>query len=198
MISRWAAVVGALGTAGLAVAVAGAPLSTYVSESGVPGAPHAGLYAASMVLLAVSLALLATVPTLRLVAACVGLAAALAGVTAGVHCSPGCPLPPYETPAARDLVHATGAVGALGLCALAMLLCATLPAAGRFWRRAGRIGILVAYPPLILSAAGILLVGRSLFTGVAERLALAAVCAWVIFSSAAVPRTSAPPAPGSR
>jgi hypothetical protein len=114
-----------------------------------------------------------------------------------VHCSPGCPLPPYETPAARDLVHAAGAIGALGLCALAMLLSAALRV-GPAVRRRGRIGLLVVYPPMILSAAGILLTGRSLFTGVMERLALVAVCAWVVLSSAAESRTSPPPDPGSR
>ncbi|MGI5245712.1 DUF998 domain-containing protein [Dactylosporangium sp. CA-139066] len=203
MIIRWAAagsaLAGTVGAACLAAAVAGSAPSTYVSESGVPGAPHAGLYAGSMVLLATALALLA-VPARRaswLIAACFLPAAPLAGVAAAVHCSPGCPLPPYETPAARDLVHAAGAIGALGLCALAMLLYATLRV-GPALRRRGRIGILVAYPPLILSAAGILLAGRSLFTGVMERLALAAVCAWVVLSSAAESRSSAPPDPGSR
>jgi hypothetical protein len=94
-------------------------------------------------------------------------------------------------------VHAAGAIGALGLCALAMLLYAALPV-GPALRRRGRIGLLMAYPPLILSAAGIVLAGRSLFTGVMERLALVAVCAWVVLSSAAESRSSAPPDPGSR
>ena len=203
MVTRWAAagaaLAGSVGAAGLATAVAGSAPATYVSESGVPGAPHAGLYAASMVLLAAALALLA-VPARRaswLIAACLAPAAPLAGVAAAVHCSPGCPLPPYETPAARDLVHAAGAIGALGLCALAMLLSATLRVEPGV-RRRGRIGLLLAYPPLILSAAGILLAGRSLFTGVMERLALVAVCAWVVLSSAAESRPSPPPGPGSR
>ncbi|HTJ31642.1 MAG TPA: DUF998 domain-containing protein [Dactylosporangium sp.] len=186
MITRWAAAgsaaAGTLGAAGLAMAVAGSAPWRYVSESGVPGAPHAGLYQLSMVLLAVSLALLA-VPAHRAVAACFLLAAPLAAVSGAVHCSPGCPLPPYETPSPRDLLHATAAIGALGFCALAMLLYSTLrlPA---LLRRAGRIGLLVAYPPLILSAAGILFAGRSLFTGVMERIALVGVSAWVVFVAA--------------
>ncbi|MER7001658.1 DUF998 domain-containing protein [Dactylosporangium sp. NPDC000555] len=189
MISRWAAagsaIAGTLGAAGLAVAVAGSAPWRYVSESGAPGAPHAPLYQASMLLLAASLALLA-VPARRtcaLIGGSLGLAAPLAVVAGVVHCSPGCPLPPYETPAVRDLIHAAGAIGALLLCALAILLYSVLPTAHRL-RRAGRVGMLVAYPPLILSAAGILFAGRSLFTGVTERIALIAVSAWVVLTAA--------------
>ncbi|MEV8511068.1 DUF998 domain-containing protein [Dactylosporangium sp. NPDC051484] len=189
MISRWAAagsaIAGTLGAAGLAAAVAGSAPWRYVSESGVPGAPHAPLYQVSMLLLAASLALLA-VPARRacaLIGGSLGLAAPLAVVAGVVHCSPGCPLPPYETPAARDLVHAAGAIGALLLCALAILLYSVLPIT-RHLRRAGWVGLLVAYPPLILSAAGILFVGRSLFTGVTERIALATVSAWVVLTAA--------------
>lgn len=195
MINRWAALgsaaAGVLGAAGLAAAVAGSPAGTYVSESGVPGAPHAGLYAASLVLLAVSLGLLAR-PAARLclpIGLSLGLAAPLAALSGLVHCSPGCPLPPYETPQPRDLIHAGAAIGALLLCALAILLYCLSP-----WRRVGLLGVLVAYPPLLLSAGGILLAGRSPFPGVMERVALVAVSAWVVLTAVRHAR-AADPAP---
>ncbi|WP_433611093.1 DUF998 domain-containing protein [Dactylosporangium sp. CA-139114] len=186
MIPRWSATAsaatGCTGAAGLTAAVATSPPATYVSESGVPGAPHAGLYAASMLFLALSLALLA-IPARRscwLIAASLALAAPLAAVSSAVHCSPGCPLPPYEAPAARDLVHAVAAIAALLLCALAILLYSLRPPPDRW---TGRLGIAVAYPPLLLSAAGILFAGRSLFTGVMERAALVAVSVWVVLTA---------------
>ncbi|WP_327008070.1 DUF998 domain-containing protein [Dactylosporangium sp. NBC_01737] len=189
------------GAIGLAVSVAGSAPWRYVSESGVAGAPHPTLYRVSMVLLAASLALLAVparhtgaarllvpgrlalaVPA-GLAAAALALAAPLAALAGAVTCSPGCPLPPYESPQPRDLVHATGAIGALLLCALAILVYATQPDATTL-RRAGRLGVLLAFPPLILSAIGILLLGRGLFTGLMERAALAAVSAWLVHTAA--------------
>ncbi|WP_432980581.1 DUF998 domain-containing protein [Dactylosporangium sp. CA-233914] len=186
MINRWAAAgsasAGALGVAGLTCAVAGSAASAYVSESGVPGAPHAGLYQASMILLAASLALLA-LPGRRacvLIGASLTLAAPLAALSGVVHCSPGCPLPPYETPAPRDLVHAAAAIGALLLCALAILLYSLRPPPLRW---TGLVGVVIAYPPLLLSAGGILFAGRSLFTGMTERAALIGVSAWVVLTA---------------
>ncbi|MEU7868077.1 DUF998 domain-containing protein [Dactylosporangium sp. NPDC049140] len=186
MIIRWAALGSALsgcfGAAGLTAAVAGSSPSAYVSEAGVPGAPHATLYAASMVLLALSLALLAG-PARRvcwLIGASLLLAAPMAATSGAVRCSPGCPLPPYDSPTVRDLVHAAAAIAALSLCALAILLYCLLPPPHRW---TGWLGVLIAYPPLLLSAGGILFVGRSLFTGVTERAALVAVSAWVVLTA---------------
>ena len=76
-----------------------------------------------------------------LAAAALALAAPLAALSGAVTCSPGCPLPPYESPQPRDLIHATGAIGALLLCALAILVYATQPDATTL-RRAGRLGVL--------------------------------------------------------
>ncbi|MEV0127598.1 DUF998 domain-containing protein [Dactylosporangium sp. NPDC050688] len=206
---RWfagaATATAATGAIGLAVSVAGSAPWRYVSESGVAGAPHATLYRTSMLLLAASLALLAvparhtarhalaTLPFVPgrlaaavpagLAAAALALAAPLAVVAGAVTCSPGCPLPPYETSQPRDLVHAAGAIGALLLCALVILVYATQPDATTL-RRAGRLGVLLAFPPLILSALGILLLGRGLFTGLMERAALAAVSAWLVHTAA--------------
>ncbi|WP_433211118.1 DUF998 domain-containing protein [Dactylosporangium sp. CS-047395] len=186
MINRWpaaaSAVAGGLGAAGLSLAVAGSPWSAYVSESGVPGAPRAWLYSLSLALLALSLALLA-VPARRvlsLLGLSLAAAAPLAALSGAVHCSPGCPLPPYETPAPRDLIHAAAAIGALLLCALAILLYSLLPPPSRW---TGLLGVVIAYPPLLVSAAGILFAGRSLLTGIAERVSLIAVSAWVIFAA---------------
>ncbi|MFC4996859.1 DUF998 domain-containing protein [Dactylosporangium cerinum] len=204
--SRWCAgaatATAATGAIGLAISVAGSAPWRYVSESGVAGAPHPTLYRCSMLLLAASLALLAgparhtgwhafatlwkgrlaAVPT-GLAAAALALAAPLAALSGAVTCSPGCPLPPYESPRPQDLIHATGAIGALLLCALAILVYATQPDATTL-RRAGRLGVLLAFPPLILSAIGILLLGRGLFTGLMERAALAAVSAWLVHTAA--------------
>jgi hypothetical protein len=199
-----------LGAVGLAVAVAGSEPFRYVSESGVAGAPHAALYRISMLLLAASLALLviparqtgrlgsffhrgpladlvAALPA-GLVAWALAAAAPLAGLASAVTCSPGCPLPPYETSTPRDLTHAAGAIGALLLCALVMLLYAIQPDPGSL-RRAGRFGVLAAFPPMVLSAIGILLLGRGLFTGIAERAALVAVSAWLVLTAALHLRT---------
>ncbi|GAA3449952.1 DUF998 domain-containing protein [Dactylosporangium matsuzakiense] len=183
MINRWAAagsaVVGSFGAVGLATAVAGSAPWRYVSESGVPGAPHAPLYQVSLVLLACSLALLAvaTRPVCGLIALSLALSSPLAALSGVVHCSPGCPLPPYESTTPQDLVHAAAAIGALLLCALAILL---------YWFRVRWIawlGMLIAWPPLILSAVGVVFVGRSLFTGVMERAALVGVSAWVVVAA---------------
>jgi hypothetical protein len=192
VVIRWAALGSALsgccGAVGLTTAVADSPAATYVSESGVPGAPHATLYAASMLLLALSLALLA-VParrTCRLIGASLLLAAPMAATSGAVRCSPGCPLPPYDSPTVQDLVHAAAAIAALLLCALAILLYCLLPPPDR---RTGWLGVLIAYPPLLLSAGGILFAGRSLFTGVTERAALIAVSAWVVLTAVRHART---------
>ncbi|GAA1505827.1 hypothetical protein GCM10009827_019430 [Dactylosporangium maewongense] len=206
---RWCAgaatATAATGAIGLAFAVAGSAPWRYVSESGVAGAPHPTLYRVSMLLLAASLAFLAVparhtarhalvalpfvpgrvaalVPA-GLAAAAIALAAPLAAVAGAVTCSPGCPLPPYESPQPRDLVHAAGAIGALLLLALAILVYATQPDHSTL-RRAGRLGVLLAFPPLILSAIGILFLGRGLFTGLMERAALVAVSAWLVQTAA--------------
>jgi hypothetical protein len=201
VINRWAALgsaaAGTIGAAGLTTAVAGSAPWRYVSESGVPGAPHAELYQISMILLAASLALLAVAArrACALIAAALALAAPLAALSGMVHCSPGCPLPPYESPAAQDLVHATAAIGALLLCALAILLYSLLP---RPLAWTGWLGAAVAYPPLILSACGIVFAGRSLFTGVMERAALIGVSAWVVVTALRHARTRAPRLVASR
>jgi hypothetical protein len=204
---RWCAgaatATAALGATGLAVSVAGSAPWRYVSESGVDGAAHPTLYRVSMLLLAASLAFLAvparhtarhalaglplgrlaTVVPAGLAAAAIAVAAPLAALSGVVTCSPGCPLPPYESPQPRDLVHATGAIGALLLIALAMLVYATQPDDSTL-RRAGRLGVLLAFPPLILSAIGIAFLGRGLFTGLMERAALAAASAWLVHTAA--------------
>ncbi|MET7425350.1 DUF998 domain-containing protein [Dactylosporangium sp. NPDC005555] len=198
---RWCAgaatATAAIGATGLAFSVAGSAPWRYVSESGVAGAPHPTLYRVSMLLLAASLAFLAVparhtarhgFPALRCVpagvaAAAIALAAPLAALSGSVTCSPGCPLPPYETPQPRDLIHAAGAIGALLLLASAILVYATQPD-NTTLRRAGRLGVLLAFPPLILSAIGILLLGRGLFTGLMERAALVGVSAWLVHTAA--------------
>lgn len=175
----------ALGALGLLAAAGGSDVFRYVSESGVTGAPHAGLYRASIWLVAVALALLAPPAraTLRLAVPALALAAPFAAVSGAVTCSPGCPLPPFEQPTAGDLVHAGASIAALLLCALVMVLYAVQPVDPPL-RRAGRAGLTIAVPLLALSAVGLLFVGRGPLTGVVERASLVATSAWLIATAA--------------
>ena len=177
-----AAVLGVLATA---IASAGGDFSRYVSESGVPGAPHADLYRAGVWLSAAALALLVAPAhgTVRMAAPAFALAAPAAAISGAITCSPGCPLPPFERATAADLVHAAASIAALLLCGAAMLAYAVQPFKSPL-RRAGRLGVALAAPLLALSGVGLLFVGRGLFTGTVERAALLAVSAWLIATAA--------------
>ncbi|WP_051366658.1 DUF998 domain-containing protein [Hamadaea tsunoensis] len=188
----WAAVaLGVLG--GLAVGVAsvrnglagsgngsgGSGLGGYVSEAGVPGRPFAGLYRAGILGLAGAAAALAVAyRSVLVVAVPLALATPAMLVSGTVTCTPGCPLPPYETTTTGDLVHAVGSIAGVGLCALAMGALAwtgTGPA-----RRASWVAVAVGWPLLVGTAVAIAAVGRSSLTGWLERLGLLACVAWLI------------------
>lgn len=176
-----AAAVTGLGAGGLLVAASDTPSSSFVSEAGVDTAAFPLLYRASIWCVAVALALLA-VPARRsagLAALALAVAAPFAALSATVTCSPGCPLPPFEVPATRDLLHAGGTIVALLLCGAAMLVYAMTPPNAPL-RRLGRVGVAVPVPLLGLAGAALVLAGRGMLTGVLERVALAAAFGWLI------------------
>ncbi|HEV7898208.1 MAG TPA: DUF998 domain-containing protein [Planosporangium sp.] len=174
------------GAAGLIVATAGdTRLTRYVSESGVIGAPGAGLYRLSMfgVACAVALAAVALRGSSGSAAGLLAGAALCVVVSGSVPCTTGCPLPPYETPTLADLVHAGASIAGLTLVGGAMLVLA-LPGVDRPVRLAGRAGLAVAVPLLAAAGLSMLFLGRGATTGVLERAALVATLGWLIAVSA--------------
>ncbi|HZN19776.1 MAG TPA: DUF998 domain-containing protein [Micromonosporaceae bacterium] len=187
VIAAGAAVAALFSGLGLAVATGSVGLAAYVSEAGVPGAGYAGLYRASVLGIAGALALLAYAlsprPGLatgtRLGSGVAGFAAMLSLVSAAAPCSPGCPLPPHETPTPTDLVHAGASVAGLALTALVMLVL-TVHAGDPLIRRISAVGAAVAVPLLAAAGLSILLAGRGLVTGLLERVALVACVGWLV------------------
>jgi hypothetical protein len=180
----WAAVAAVatpLAALGLVLATRDGPgIAGYVSESGVPGAPHSLLYRLTLLLLAFAAG--AAAAGLRPVAGLAALAVSLAVpgllVSGTVQCSAGCPLPPYEHPTRGDLLHAGASMAAVGLCALAMLA-AALWSTDRGVRLGSRWAVAVMIPAGTAMLAGLLLVGKTPFTGAVERVCLAGCLAWV-------------------
>jgi hypothetical protein len=183
-----AALLGLLATVGLIISqLHGGPLG-YVSEAGVPGLRFADLYRASVLAIAVMAALLGYAlwpaagdrpgPPGWAAAALLATAAPMVAISAAVTCSEGCPLPPYEPTTTTDLVHAVASIIGVGCCALAMLVLA--------WRseeplrRVSRWAVALAWPVLVTTAVGILVVGRGAFTGLLERIGLAACIGWLV------------------
>jgi hypothetical protein len=179
-----ATVAAVLGASGLFASVSGLELFRYVSEAGVTGAPHARLYHASVWLIALALALLAGATRELLPVLALAVAALAAAISGTARCSPGCPLPPYETPTASDLTHAIATIVALLLCGLLMLWYWREPVdSGR--RRAAWAGLTVAAPLLVATAASMLFIGRGHVSGGLERLALITTSIWLIATCAA-------------
>jgi hypothetical protein len=211
----------------------------FVSEAAVDPGDVAGVSVAWWYragLLAVSLGLLLLAAGLRrlwagwLGVAVTGLVAgsgALAVVSASVTCSPGCPLPPYETPAAVDLVHSAASVLSVACCVFAIAVVAfehrlapgespmarstaarsALARSARARSASGAAGGLVrlsrgalwlVVPLVLVVLVGLLALGRGQLTGLAERALLLAVTAWAL-SAAVITTTSRPGRqPGSR
>lgn len=204
MAAAASAVFAVAGAIGLAVATDGAGrIGEYISESGVVGAPRSGLYRFSILGAAAAVALLSA--ALRgasgRAAALLALAVPCVVASGQVRCSSGCPLPPYETPTAADLVHAGASIGGALLCAAAMLVLAG-PGVGPPLRRPSLLGAVVAVPLQAGAGAAILLDGRGVVAGALERLALLAILGWLVAVAVAVIRVrSAAPAgypPGRR
>ncbi|MGC9665467.1 DUF998 domain-containing protein [Planosporangium sp. 12N6] len=182
MAAGSAALLMVAGAAGLAVATGGyARVAGYVSESGVTGAPRAGLYRWSVICVGCAVALLAVVlrGSSRPAATLLAGAAPCAIVSSVVRCTRGCPLPPYEAPTAADLVHAGASIAGLLLLGGAMLVLAR-PGVDGPVRRVGRGGLTVAVPLLAAAGMSMAVAGRGAATGVLERVALAAALGWLV------------------
>jgi len=163
------------------LATQGAWYAGYVSEVGVAGEPYRDAYrlgifgmAAALLLLAPAVNRLAVLPAVVLLAS--GL---LAGVSGTVSCSPGCPLPPYESPTPADLVHGGTSVAGVALCGLAILLLA-LGRVDTDLRRLSRVALGPVVVLGIANAYGIAFVGRGHLTSIAERVMLLVIVAWIV------------------
>ncbi len=170
-----------LAAAGLVIATRGGPgLAGYISESGVAGAPHALLYRLTLLLLALAAgaAALALRPVAGRAALALAIAVPLLLVSGAVQCSKGCPLPPYQHPTAGDLLHAGASIAAVMCCGLAMLA-AALRSTDRWILVASRWALLPMIPAGTAMAGALLLSGRTMLTGVLERICLAGCLAWV-------------------
>jgi Protein of unknown function (DUF998) len=160
----------------------------FVSETGQPGAPHAGAYRLGILLIAVGLLLLgcAVVPltlsprwAVPTAAGLLLLASVLATTSSLVSCSAGCPLPPYERPTFGDLVHASSSVAGMLACVGAMWALAAT-AADSALRRACRVWLVVAVPLVGFAAVSLLALGRGYSAGTSEKLLLAVIIGWVL------------------
>jgi hypothetical protein len=161
----------------------------FISEAGVGSSGSAMTYRLGAAGLAFGQALfaaaLSSVDRSPVVPLAVGLLAADAAfgtVSAAVPCSPGCPLPPHETPTARDLVHGGASILAVGLLSLAILALALL---GRDGPVVGpsRIAAVVVAPLVVLDGLAILVLGRGPVTSLLERVVLLGAVAWTLVVS---------------
>lgn len=159
----------------------------FASEAGVSTASHAPAYRIGILAIAVGLALLA-LALRRVLPAAAGLVAlgGLFGTTsAAVSCSPGCPLPPYETPTLADLVHA-------GASILGLLMVAAGIAAIGLWampsglRSASRAWLVPVVPLVGLAAITLLALGRGYVTSAVERALLTCTVGWAVSAAWAV------------
>jgi hypothetical protein len=176
-----AAIATVLGGLGLIFATWHGPgISAYVSESGVDGAPHAVLYRLAMLALTVAAAgaALALRPVAWLAALVLAGGVPCLLVSGAARCSPGCPLPPYERPTDQDLVHAAASIAAVALTGAAMLA-AAIWCADRAIRRLSRWAAALTVPVGLGVFVALLWLGRSLLTGVLERVSLAVSLIWL-------------------
>jgi len=174
----------------------------YVSEAGASSASQHSLYRVGILLVSIALGLLAAAVAAAVASpvahplvprwfptgwALLLAAAGLGAVSSRVSCTTGCPLPPYQTTTARDLVHAGTSVAAVGFVALSMLVMALADPPGSV-RRLARWGAVVCWPPLVFLAVAILAVGHGALTAITERIALALVLLWALTTAAVIAR----------
>jgi hypothetical protein len=170
------------GVVAVAIAVAATAIGYgYVSEAGAPGAPMPVVYRSGILALATGLALAAVAlrPLVPAAGAALAAAAPFAVASGAVSCTPGCPLPPYETPGVADVIHAVASSGALLLTAAAAVLTATATQVGDRVRRVSRFGSGLVVPLLAGSGLTTLVIGRGYVSGVLERVAILAAVGWV-------------------
>jgi len=137
-------------------------------------------------------------------------AAPLAATSGAVSCTPGCPLPPFESPSQSDIVHALASIGGFGLATGAMLLRAigeagavgssgpagaTAEAAGATaeavrtrdpLRAASRVSAGLLVPLLAITGLVMLVTGRGLLAGLLERAALGVALGWLVTAAVTV------------
>ncbi len=195
-LTRVAGAAGAVVTVVAAVVFAGAVVTTqgviyrgYVSEAGVPGQPHVSWYRWGIYLVAAALLLLAIglYPLAAVAAGLVFASAVLGALSGSVSCSPGCPLPPYESPTARDLVHGGASTIGVGLTALAVLVIACRRRPGRL-RQLCRAFLWVLVPVGATMTFALLFLGRGWTVGVTERTLLITILAWMAAAGVVIAR----------
>lgn len=171
--------------------------SGFVSETGEPGAPHRDGYTYGILGLGVALLLLALAVVLRggrllgvgsaawlawSAAGLLALGGLLAGVSSLVSCSAGCPLPPFETPTAADLVHASSSVLGMAVCGAAMAVFAIAPTASPL-RTVSRLWVGITLPLAIVAGVSLVFIGRGVSTGSVEKVLVLVIIAWVLTTS---------------
>ena len=157
----------------------------YRSSLGAPGAPARGLYAAGVVTAGIAAGLLAVALREVLAAAMLlGVAAASFAGSAGVPCTPGCPLPvadgfPWNGPVTWvDTVHAAASAGAFVAAAGAMAVLARRPV-DRLVRRGSAAGAVLATVVMAVQLVWAVFVhSHGPVTGTTERTAALVVLAW--------------------
>jgi hypothetical protein len=151
----------------------------FVSEAGVSTASHAPAYRIGILTIAAGLVLLA-VALRRILPAAAGLVllgGVFATTSAAVSCSPGCPLPPYQTPTFADLVH--GAASIAGVLAIAAAIALISWRAGpSALRTASRAWLVLVVPLGALAAFALLALGRGYTAGFVERALLVCAVGW--------------------
>ena len=176
------------------VASQGVGYAGYVSEAGAEGQPHLAGYRWGIGVIAFGLALLAVAvftspaaPRRSVPAELLLGSAVLAALAGSVSCSRGCPLPPYETPTAADLVHGGASVLGVGLTALAILLLA-LAGEPSPLRRLSRWILLLVVPLGGVVAFALVFLGRGWTIGITERALLAVILLWTAVAGVVLSR----------
>lgn len=152
----------------------------YVSEAGVTDSRYAAAYRIGIFALAAALLLLAVAlpAALRVAGALLTAGSVLTLLSGAVTCSAGCPLPPFETPTAADLVHGGASIAATASVVLAMLALLVSPAAAPAVRWIAALGAALALPLSAAIAVTMVTVGRGGLVGELERLLLTVAVGW--------------------
>jgi hypothetical protein len=177
----------------------------FVSEAGVPGAPHPLVYrfgiaglAAGLALLGVAVLSVPPIPVPRLPTVPPWLFLVSAGaftmVSGSVPCTRECPLPPYEPTTARDLVHGGTSMLAVALATAAMLLLAA-STHDPVLRTVSRVAAGCCVPVLLALAVSLAATGRSESTAVLERAGLAGVLVWAVVAGTRIATRTPVPEP---
>jgi Protein of unknown function (DUF998) len=170
--------------------------SGFVSETGEPGAQYRDGYTYGTLGLGAALLLLALAIVLRRgllgggsaawlawsAAGLLSLGGLLAGVSSLVSCSAGCPLPPFETPTAGDLVHASSSVLGMAVCGATMAVFAIAPTPSPL-RTVSRLWVGITLPLAIVAGVSLVFVGRGVATGSIEKVLVLVIIAWVLTTS---------------